>query len=82
MEVLDPGERGTMVGLRSAAAQTLSGLGAFIGSRLMAGGDYGTPFVVMATLYGLSAVLFWIWFRPIERGAAAMMAGAAAEPLP
>lgn len=83
MEILDPGERGTMVGLRSAAAQTLSGLGAFIGSRLMSGGDYVTPFVVMATLYGVSAVLFWVWFRPVERGAAAaMMAGAAVEPLP
>src|SRR5439155_112747 len=65
MEILDPGERGTMVGLRSTAQQILSGGGAFIGSRLMSGGDYVTPFVVMAGLYGISAVLFWIWFRPV-----------------
>src|SRR5437867_12626685 len=51
MEILDPGERGTMVGLRSTAQQILSGGGAFIGSRLMSGGDYVTPFVVMAGLY-------------------------------
>ena len=69
MEILDPGERGTMVGLRSAAQQTLSGLGAFLGARLMAGGDYVTPFLVMAATYAASAVFFWLWFRPIERGA-------------
>jgi MFS family permease len=82
MEILDPSERGTMVGLRSAASQTLSGAGAFLGSRLMAGGDYVTPFIVMATLYGLSAVLFWVWFRPLERAslapAGAVTAGTAA----
>ena len=67
MEILDPSERGTMVGLRSTAAQTFSGLGAFAGSRLMAGGDYVTPFVLMATLYAASSILFWVWFRPLER---------------
>ena len=35
----------------------------------MAGGDYVTPFLVMAATYAASAVLFWVWFRPIERGA-------------
>jgi predicted MFS family arabinose efflux permease len=81
MEILDPGERGTMVGLRSTAQQTLSGVGAFLGARLMSGGDYVTPFVVMAGLYGASAVLFWVWFRPVERGAASsVLAGAAVEP--
>lgn len=69
MEILDPAERGTMVGLRSAAGQTLGGLGAFAGARLMAGGDYVTPFLAMAALYAASSVLFWIWFRPLERAA-------------
>lgn len=78
MEILDPGERGTMVGLRSTAQQILSGLGAFAGARLMAGGDYVTPFVVMAGLYGASSVLFWIWFRPLERTASKHAAIAAA----
>jgi MFS family permease len=79
MEILDPSERGTMVGLRSTAQQTLSGLGAFAGSRLMAGGDYVTPFILMASLYAASAVLFWVWFRPIERAvtSAAGLAAAA-----
>ena len=77
MEILDPAERGTMVGLRSAAQQTLAGLGAFAGARLMAAGDYVTPFVAMAALYGLSSVLFWIWFRPLERPAGAPVTAAA-----
>jgi hypothetical protein len=70
MEVLDPGERATFVGFRSALSQILSGGGAFIGSRLMAGGDYVTPFALMATLYAMSAIAFWVWFRPLERRAA------------
>ena len=79
MEILDPSERGTMVGLRSTAQQIFSGLGAFAGSRLMAGGDYVTPFILMATLYAASSILFWIWFRPLERetlAASAVPAGA------
>ena len=81
MEILDPGERGTMVGLRSAAGQTLSGLGAFAGARLMAAGDFVTPFVLMAGLYGASSVLFWLWFRPLERaaGTSAIVSGAPAS---
>jgi MFS family permease len=67
MEVLDPGERATFVGFRSTLSQILSGGGAFIGSRLMAGGDYVTPFALMATLYAMSAIAFWVWFRPLER---------------
>ncbi len=67
MEVLDPGERATMVGLRSAVGQSLSAVGSFLGARLMAGGDYVTPFAVMATLYAGGALLYWIWFRPLEQ---------------
>jgi predicted MFS family arabinose efflux permease len=81
MEILDPGERGTMVGLRSTAQQALSGLGAFAGARLMAAGDYVMPFVVMAGLYGASAVLFWVWFRPLEQATlSAAPVASAAEP--
>jgi hypothetical protein len=47
----------------------------------MAGGDYVTPFLLMATLYGASAVLFWVWFRPLERAALSTTPAAiAAEP--
>jgi MFS family permease len=79
MEILDPGERATMVGLRSTAAQTLSGVGAFIGSRLMSAGDYVTPFAIMATMYAMAAIAFWVWFRPLERAPMPVPAVAAAD---
>ena len=80
MEILDPGERATMVGLRSTVGQGLGAIGSLAGSRLMAGGDFVTPFLVMAALYGAAAVLFWVWFRPLERAAARIEAVLAAEP--
>jgi MFS family permease len=80
MEILEPGERATMVGLRSTVGQTLGGVGAFIGSRLMAGGDYVTPFMIMASLYATAAIAFWVWFRPLEREATVVPATAAADP--
>ncbi len=67
MEILDPGERSTMVGLRSAAWQVLAAVGGFSGAQLMSGGDFFTPFVAMASLYALGAILFWLWFRPLEQ---------------
>jgi predicted MFS family arabinose efflux permease len=79
MEILDPGERATMVGLRSTVSQILSGGGAFLGARLMAGGDYVTPFVIMATLYAAGAIAFWVWFRPLERMPVPSPAVAAAD---
>jgi MFS family permease len=79
MEILDPGERATMVGLRSTAVQILSGAGAFVGARLMAAGDYVTPFMVMASLYAAGAIAFWVWFRPLERAPVPSPAVAAAD---
>lgn len=72
MEVLDPAERATMVGFRSAASQAVGAVGGFLGSMLMARGDFVTPFVVMATLYAAGALLFWRWFRPYERAETAV----------
>lgn len=80
MEVLDPGERATMVGARAALGQALGAVGAFAGARLMAGGDYTTPFLVMAALYAASGVLFWMWFRPLERSITTLEPVLAAEP--
>jgi hypothetical protein len=46
----------------------------------MASGDFVTPFILMAGLYGASSVLFWLWFRPLERATPAghIVAGAPA----
>jgi MFS family permease len=70
MEVLDPSERATMVGLESAAASLLRAAAAMLGSTWMAGGDFRSPFILAATCYLASTALFWLFFRGMEAGRA------------
>jgi hypothetical protein len=71
MEVLDPSERATMVGLESAAASLLRAGAVVIGSTAIANNDYFLPFAVTAVCYLLSTGLFWVWFRGFEAPALA-----------
>ena len=41
----------------------MAALGGYLGAVLMSGGDYRTPFVVMAVLYAISTALFMQWFK-------------------
>jgi hypothetical protein len=66
MEVLDPSERATMVGLESAAASLLRAGAVVVGSMAIANNDYFLPFAITATCYLLSTALFWFWFRGQE----------------
>lgn len=63
MEILDPAERGTTVGLEQAVGRLLSSVGSYAGALLMNGGDFRTPFLFMAGTYFLSTALFWVFFR-------------------
>lgn len=67
MEVLSLRERATMAGLEAAAGSGLMAAGVFMGSRLMAAGDYTTPFLAMAALYMASVGLYWSFFRRTEQ---------------
>jgi MFS family permease len=67
MEVLDPGERGTQVGIEMALASALSGLSSYVGARLMDMGDYSTPFIVMAGCYFIGTLMFWQFFAGREQ---------------
>ena len=49
------------------ASGIVGALGSYLGSGMMAAGDYHTPFLFMAALYGLSTGLFWIFFRREEQ---------------
>jgi MFS family permease len=71
MEVLDPSERATMVGLESAAGSLLRAVAALLGSTWMAGGDFQSPFVLAASCYFASTALFWLFFRGVEGRTAA-----------
>ncbi|HEY3058031.1 MAG TPA: MFS transporter [Chloroflexota bacterium] len=66
MEVLDPSERATMVGLESAAASLLRAGAVLVGSLAIASGDFFLPFAITALCYLLSTGLFWFWFRGHE----------------
>jgi MFS family permease len=66
MEILDPAERGTQVGIEMALASALSGLASYLGAQMMNAGDFRTPFVFMSILYLGANLLFWRFFAGQE----------------
>ncbi len=74
MELLDQTERGTATGLQMTGSGIAGALGSYLGSRMMATGDYHSPFGAMAALYLISTGLFWIFFRHEEKRLAAAVA--------
>ena len=67
MEILDPGERGTQVGIQQAISAALSGGAAYLGGQMMSVGDYQTPFFIMAVCYLAGAGLFGWFFTGREQ---------------
>lgn len=67
MEILDPKERGTQVGIENALTAGLSGTAAYFGAQMMDSGDFRTPFLLMALFYLLSTVLFSRFFSGKEQ---------------
>jgi MFS family permease len=67
MEILDPSERGTQVGIEMALASALSGLSSYWGAQMMDGGDYRSPFLFMSLLYLAANLLFWRFFAGQEK---------------
>ena len=66
MEVLDARERATGTGIEIAVGGAVSAVAVFVGSRLLDSGDFATPFVIMATFYLISTMIYWRVFRPLE----------------
>ena len=62
MERLHPTERATFTGIDAMFWSGSAALGGYVGARMMNGGDFRTPFIVMAVLYLLSTWLFLRWF--------------------
>ena len=67
MELLDPSERGSYVGLDTSIGSILNGAASLVGGFLMAQGDFLTPFLIMAVFYFTSNLLFLRLFRPLDR---------------
>ena len=66
MEVLEPRERATSTGIEIAIGAAVSAGAIYVGSSLMASGDFMTPFLIMAAGYLVSTVIYWKVFRPLE----------------
>lgn len=63
MEMLLPNERAAYVGLASMTRQGLAGLASLVGGFLMSGGNFVVPFLIMASLYLSSNVLYLKFFK-------------------
>lgn len=63
MEILTLRERATLAGFDAGVFSGGVALGAFISSRLITAGNFGTPFLGMTLLYFVSTMLFWLFFR-------------------
>ncbi|HIE81122.1 MAG TPA: MFS transporter [Candidatus Poseidoniales archaeon] len=62
MSKLEPSERATFVGISRFFGAGLIATGGFLGARMMADGNYSTPFIIMAVAYAISTMLFMQWF--------------------
>lgn len=60
MKVLHPAERATFVGYSAFLGSALSAAAGYWGASMMDGGEFRTPFILMA---GLCAVSTWVFFR-------------------
>jgi hypothetical protein len=63
MGKLQPSERATYVGISNMFSSALAAVGAFFGAQLMGGGDFRTPFILMAVAFLVSTLFFQHWFR-------------------
>jgi MFS family permease len=66
MDVLDARERATNTGIEIAVGGAISAGAIFLGSRMLDGGDFMTPFLIMAAAYLLSTLIYWRVFRPLD----------------
>ncbi|MFZ5825115.1 MAG: MFS transporter [Bacillota bacterium] len=68
MEILDPQERATYVGVSMAVGAAFTAGGGYLGARLMDGGDYQTGFLIWAACYAVALGIFWLFFRRYREG--------------
>lgn len=66
MEILAPQERGTAVGSGAAMGNIMFAVGGFLGASLMNGGDYQTPFLLMAVMFFAADISYWFFFRTTQ----------------
>jgi MFS family permease len=66
MGLVDEDERGAASGINAALWRLPNALSTFIGAYLMGIGQLSAPFFIASSLYTLSILLFWRFFRKIK----------------
>ena len=74
MEVSPPGREGTIAGIRSMGWQIGQTIGLLVSGLVQSRFGFSPIFIITASLYFLSIVLAWLYFRPMEKAAASATA--------
>ena len=67
LEIVGGEQRSIMNSMSWMACYTFVGMGTYAGGLMMAGGHSTMPFLCTSLLYGLTAVLYYMYFEGVER---------------
>jgi len=67
LEIVGDEQRSTMNSVTWMACYTFVGIGTYAGGLMMAAGKNAMPFLITAALYGLTAVMYHVYFSDIEK---------------
>lgn len=67
LEIVRPEERSIINSVMWMACYTFVGIGTYAGGMMMAEGYSSMPFLVTALFYGVTAMLYYIYFRKLEK---------------
>jgi len=68
LEIVSNEQRPTMNSLTWMACYTFVGIGTYAGGLLMASGQNALPFLITSVFYGITAILYYVYFNEVERG--------------
>lgn len=67
LEIVSNEQRPTMNSLTWMACYTFVGIGTYAGGLLMARGQNTMPFLITSVFYGITAILYYVYFSEVER---------------
>jgi len=67
MEIVSEGQRATVNSLIWMSCYTFVGLSNYAGGLMMAHGYYTLPFLLTCGIYGVAAVLYYVFFEKMEK---------------
>jgi predicted MFS family arabinose efflux permease len=67
LEIVSNEQRTIMNSLTWMACYTFVGIGTYAGGLLMARGQNAMPFLITSVFYGITAILYYVYFNEVER---------------